>query len=172
MSVALSATAATEALAQSGVRGVVTDAARLDGGVSNLTWKLERAHGAPVVLRLQREHGIFQPYDVLREARVLRCLAPSTVPVPRVLGTCADLQVLDAPFVVLEWLDYPHMGMVPMTEQVVDSYRATIGAIHMLDWRALGLAFLDPPAAGSEAAERDLPLSTRERSRSAAMMIR
>ncbi len=156
MDIELTPTLATEALRACGVNGQVLTADRLDGGVSNLTWRIERADDAPVVLRLERPSGIFQPYDVQREARVIRCLERSPVPVPQVLGTTGADSPLGAPYVILSWLDYPHMGMVPMTPEVVDSYRSMVESIHALDWRSLDLDFLDPPAAGHEAALRDL----------------
>ena len=147
---------ATEVLLACGVGGTATLAERLDGGVSNLTWHLQRKGDAPVVLRLERKVGIFQPYDVRREARVMRCLASSPIPVPDVLGECGDDSPLGAPFIVLSWLDYPHMGMTPMTDTVIDNYRAMVESIHALEWQPLALDFLDPPPAGHEAALRDL----------------
>ena len=156
MDIELTPSLATEALDACGVGGRVLSAERLDGGVSNLTWRIERSHDAPVVLRLERSHGIFQPYDVLREARVIGCLERSAIPVPKVLGSIGADSPLGAPYVILSWLDYPHMGMVPMTPAVVDSYRSMVESIHALDWRSLDLDFLDPPPAGHEAALRDL----------------
>ncbi|MCY3922709.1 MAG: phosphotransferase family protein [Chloroflexi bacterium] len=156
MGIDLTPSLATEALSACGVTGTVTAAERLDGGVSNLTWHVKRAHDLPVVLRLERPQGIFQPYDVRREARVIRCLGSSPIPVPEVLGECGKDSPLGAPYVVLSWLDHPHMGMVPMTPDVVDNYRSMVESIHELDWQSYGLEFLDPPAAGHEAALRDL----------------
>ncbi|MYC01944.1 MAG: phosphotransferase family protein [Chloroflexi bacterium] len=156
MELELTPTLATEALQSCGVGGQAVLAERLDGGVSNLTWQIGRDHGPPVVLRLERKVGIFQPYDVRREARVIRCLETSPIPVPRMLGERGDDSPLGAPFIVMSWLDYPHMGMVPMSGEVIDSYRAMVESIHAQDWRSLDLDFLDPPAAGSEAALRDL----------------
>ena len=136
--------------------GRAVSAERLDGGVSNLTWHIKRADDSPVVLRLERPRGIFQPYDIAREARVIRSLEPSPIPVPQVLGEVGQDSPLGAPYVVLSWLDYPHMGMVPMTPEVVDNYRSMVESIHDLDWRSFGLGFLDPPPPGHEAALRDL----------------
>ncbi len=147
---------ATEALDAAGVNGRAQSVARLDGGVSNLTWRVDRQSADPVVLRLQRERGIFQPYDILREARVIACLEASPIPVPTVLGTADAESPLGAPFAVLSWLDFPHMGQTAMTTSVIDHYRSMVISIHSLDWQALGLDFLDPPAAGPEAAQRDL----------------
>ncbi len=156
MELELTPARATEALLACGVGGLVVAVERLDGGVSNLTWHIKRADDAPVVLRLERRQGIFQPYDVLREAEVIRCLESSPIPVPHVLGAIGEDSPLGAPYVVLSWLDYPHMGMVPMTPQVVDNYRSMVESIHGLDWRTYGLEFLDPPPPGHEAALRDL----------------
>ena len=155
----LTAERARAALAECGVEGRATSAERLGGGVSNLTWRVERAGAAPaVVLRLQRERGIFQPYDVLREARVLRCLADTAVPVPPVLGEADAPNALGAPYMVMGWIDAPHMGQAASSPRLSANYRAAVDAIHAVDWRAAGLGFLDPPAAGSEAADRDLAL--------------
>lgn len=156
MEIELTAARATEALLAAGVGGLAVAAARLDGGVSNLTWQIERADDVPVVLRLERKVGIFQPYDVRREARVISALGPSAIPVPEVLGEAGDDSPLGAPYIVLSWLSYPHMGMTPMTNTVIDNYRAMVESIHALDWRSLGLEFLEPPPAGHEAALRDL----------------
>ena len=156
MDIELTPALATEALLAGGVGGRAVSAERLDGGVSNLTWQVKRTDDAPVVLRLERQQGIFQPYDIRREARVIRCLERSAIPVPQVLGACGDDSPLGAPYAVLSWLDYPHMGMAPMTPEVVDNYRAMVESIHALDWRSLGLEFLDPPSPGREAALRDI----------------
>ena len=156
MEIELTPARATEALLAAGVGGVAVAAERLDGGVSNLTWHVERADDVPVVLRLERKVGIFQPYDVHREARVMSALGASEIPVPEVLGETGDESPLGAPYIVLSWIDYPHMGLTPMTNTVVDNYRAMVESIHALDWRSLGLEFLDPPPAGHEAALRDL----------------
>ena len=148
--------AAAQALADCGITAEVSALRRLDGGVSNLTWRVERADALPVVLRVERERGIFQPYDVLREGRVLRALVETAVPVPAVLGESARCEALGAACIVMEWIDAPHMGQVMPSAGLYDAYRAAVDAIHAVDWRAAGLDFLDPPAPGPEAARRDL----------------
>lgn len=152
----LTIAAASEALAECGVASESAALARLDGGVSNLTWRVERAGAPPVVLRVERERGIFQPYDVLREGRVLRALANTAVPVPAVLGEAARSAALGAACIVMEWIDAPHMGQAAPSPRLFEAYRAAVEAIHAVDWRAAGLEFLDPPAPGAEAALRDL----------------
>ena len=108
------------------------------------------------MLRVERERGIFQPYDVLREGRVLSALAATAVPVPAMLGAAAHSPALGAACIVMEWIDAPHMGQVGISPGLFDAYRAAVDAIHAVDWRAAGLDFLDPRAPGPQAAARDL----------------
>ena len=131
---------------------------RVEGGASNVILRAPLA-SAPlpaVLLRLQRERGIFEPYDVVREAAVLRCLAPSPVPVPAVVGEEPGREALGAPFVVLEWVDAPHMG-VAGPEASFSAYAAMVVRIHALDWRALGLdEVLAVPASAAAATRAEL----------------
>ena len=152
----LTAALATAALEDCGITARVSSLHRLDGGVSNLTWRIALEDGDPVVLRVERERGIFQPYDVLREGRVLSALAGTAVPVPAMLGAAAHSAALGAACIVMEWIDAPHMGQVGISPGLFDAYRAAVDTIHAVDWRAAGLDFLDPPAPGPHAAERDL----------------
>jgi aminoglycoside phosphotransferase (APT) family kinase protein len=139
------------------------EAARIAGiaplaeGASNLTYRvaLEGARLAAVALRLEREAGIFAPYDVIREGEVLRRLATSPVPVPEVMGSEPDPAVLGAPFLVMEWVDAPHMG-VAGPEVSFDAYVEMVARVHALDWRALGLDFLGVPGSPAEASLLEL----------------
>jgi len=130
----------------------------VEGGASNVILRAPLAN-APlpdVLLRLQRDRGIFEPYDVLREAAVLRRLAPSPIPVPAVVGEEAGREALGAPFIVLEWVDAPHMG-VAGPEASFSAYAEMVTRIHALDWRALGLdAVLAVPASASAATRTEL----------------
>jgi aminoglycoside phosphotransferase (APT) family kinase protein len=130
----------------------------VEGGASNVILRAPLAN-APlpaVLLRVQRERGIFEPYDVVREAEVLRRLAPSPVPVPAVVGHESDPAVLGAPFVVLEWVDAPHMG-VAGPEASFTAYAAMVARIHALDWRSLGLGeVLAVPDSAADATRAEL----------------
>ncbi len=137
----------------------VTAIAPLDGGASNLTCRVDIT-GAPVerlALRMQRERGIFEPYDVLREGEVLRRLAGSTVPVPAVVAAEPDSAALGAPFLLLEWIDAPHMG-VAGPEADFGAFTEMVARTHGLDWRALGLDFLGVPADAREAMRGEVAL--------------
>jgi aminoglycoside phosphotransferase (APT) family kinase protein len=143
---------------QRGFESVIVDRiTQFSGGASNITCKVLLAGGAPVVLRLQRERGIFEPYDVLREAMVLQRLSRSSVPVPAVLGIEADVAVLGAPFALMQFVDAPHMGEAG-PEADYAAFTAMVAQIHRLDWRSLDLGFLGVPRSASSALRLELEI--------------
>jgi len=117
----------------------------VDGGASNITCRVDLASAATpaVALRLQRDRGIFEPYAVLREGEVLRKLKPAAIPVPAVLFEEPGPSPLGAPFLVLEWVDAPHMGEAG-ADADFGAYVAMVAAIHEADWGGLGLAEVLP----------------------------
>ena len=126
-------------------RASVAEVHPLTDGWSNITCRfvLDDAPRSQAVLRVQPASGIFEPYDVLREADVLRRLAPTAVPVPEVLGAEASPDVLGQPFFVMEWIDAPHLG-VPAAEGgpaalSLESFFAAVVGVHAVDLRATGL---------------------------------
>jgi aminoglycoside phosphotransferase (APT) family kinase protein len=129
----------------------------VEGGASNLTCRvsLEAAPLASLALRIQRDQGIFHPYDVLREGEVLRRLAASPVPVPGVIASEPDPAALGAPFIVLEWIDAPHMGIAG-PEASFEAYTAMVARIHTLDFSSLGLDFLGVPPSPAAATSAEL----------------
>ena len=77
-------------------------------GGSNLTYRMEDAHGVLRVLRRPpAKSGLATAHDMQREWRVLRALGehPTGVPVPRVLACCEDESVTGARFYVMEFVD-------------------------------------------------------------------
>ncbi|MEO8539129.1 MAG: phosphotransferase family protein [bacterium] len=122
----------------------------VDGGASNITCRVELLGSGPraVCLRMERERGIFEPYDVVREGRVISALAASIVPVPRILGSEPSSRPLGAPFIVMEWVDAPHMGVAPNPSFA--NFTLAVAQIHNLNWRALGLEFLGVPESPRE----------------------
>lgn len=137
---------------------------RSDGGYSNITLLGEVEWGdgdarEGFVLRVQPPtRSVFPDCDIERQYRVLRCLADSAVPVPRLLGLETGAGVLGAPFFVMQRVD----GRVPNENPLYhlegwfhdlpeEQLRAhwfsgidTIAAISRIDWRARGLDFLAP----------------------------
>jgi aminoglycoside phosphotransferase (APT) family kinase protein len=128
----------------------------VEGGASNITCRVELLSSGEraVCLRLQRERGIFEPYDVIREGKVIAALAATDVPVPRLLAMEPGAGALGAPFIVLEWVDAPHMGMAPDAD--FDAFTRMVARIHAVDWEAAGLAFLGVPGSIGEALHGEL----------------
>ncbi|MCC6382009.1 MAG: phosphotransferase family protein [Dehalococcoidia bacterium] len=137
----------------------VVTLAPVTGGASNLTCRVDLAAGPmpAVALRLQRDRGIFEPYDVLREGEVLRRLRAAGLPVPAVLFSEGDAAALGAPFLVLAWIDAPHMGEAG-AEASFAAYTRAVVAVHALEWRAAGLAFLGVPESARAALQAELAL--------------
>src|SRR5215471_19315159 len=128
----------------------------LTDGLSNVTCRLEIADGpvTSAVLRVQPTRGIFEPYDVLREGRVLSHLAGSAVPVPGLLAAESDPRFFGSPFLLLESIDAPHMP-APEADFAtfasdLPAFAAALAAIHALDWKAAGLDFLGVPSSAAE----------------------
>jgi aminoglycoside phosphotransferase (APT) family kinase protein len=111
-------------------------ASLLSGGRSNLTYALTDGPRRWVLRRPPLGHVLATAHDMRREYRVMRALAPTPVPVPRMVLEHAEPDVLGAPFYVME-----------LVEGVV--YR-TADDLARLDGdgaRRLGYAFLDSLAA-------------------------
>jgi aminoglycoside phosphotransferase (APT) family kinase protein len=119
-------------------------------GHSNVTFGLS----TDVILR-RPPRGPLPPsaHDVLREARLLAALEPTSVRTPRVLAVCDDPAVIGAPFYVMECV----RGAV-VTEEVpapldTPEYRGRIAdelvdalvELHATDWTTLGLEGFGKP---------------------------
>ena len=145
---------------------VVTDLERPAAGQSNDTVVLTATWptgSRRLVLRRQAaDNQIFRDADVLREARVLRGLRESRVPVPGVWGTEGDPAWLGTPFFVMDHVP----GRVPLGKPSIHSVGwlptlstagretlwasalETLVAVHEVDWRPHHSFLLD----GREAA--------------------
>ncbi|MCV7102848.1 phosphotransferase family protein [Mycobacterium palustre] len=104
--------------------------------------------------------GVFPEYDLNKEATVITALADhSDVPVPAVYFFEDDPSVFGAPFLVMQRID----GRIPADDppftatgwvldltpdqrrQMWHNSIDVLAQIHSVDWRALGLEFLDSP---------------------------
>jgi aminoglycoside phosphotransferase (APT) family kinase protein len=121
--------------------------------------------GAPrsqgMVARVQPDGpGVFATYDLAKEAAVMRALADHTpVPAPKILFSEDDPEVLGSPFLVMERVagripsDDPPFTAAGWVLDLDPAQRArlwensldVLTQIHQVDWRALGLGFLDTP---------------------------
>ena len=139
---------------------LVTDAplraTLLDGGRSNLTYRLDGGATPLVLRRPPLGHVLSTAHDMAREHRVIAALAPTSVPVPR-----AELHHDDAdgaagvstPFYLMRLVD----GVVlrapddnagftaPQLRALSLDLAATLGRLHALDPAAIGLGTLGRP---------------------------
>ncbi len=78
----------------------------IEGGRSNLTYRVIDAAGRRVVLRRPPLHGVLpSAHDMGREHRIISALAAAEVPVPSCIGYETDVEVTGAPFYVMEHVD-------------------------------------------------------------------
>lgn len=149
---------AQSALTACGVEGTVVSVRRLSGK-SHVSLKAERSGAPPVAVRVEPLHGILPPYDLPAEARLLTHLNRAGIPVPRVLGTSADLDSsADRPrgCLVVEWVDGDVMIGGQVQADAARAYCETLRRIHTLDWRRAGLDWLPlPPDSGPAIRERE-----------------
>ena len=119
------------------------------GGQSNPTYKLTtptacyvmRAKPGPVAKLLPSAHAIEREYAVMRG------LAGTDVPVPRMLALCEDESVIGRAFYLMEFMqgrvlwDQSLPGMAPAERAAhYDEMNRVIAALHRVDFAARGLA--------------------------------
>ncbi|MCA9771645.1 MAG: phosphotransferase family protein [Myxococcales bacterium] len=126
----------------------------LEGGASNLVYRVLRGESDWVLRRPPAVLSHATAHDVLREYRFLRALRDEPVRVPRAVAACEDTSVLGAPFYLMERVDgVPIRYHLPAAyvaapechgrvgEELVDA----LAEIHAVDWRAVGLADVGKP---------------------------
>jgi aminoglycoside phosphotransferase (APT) family kinase protein len=75
---------------------------RLEGGHSNLTYKLEDGNGKEAVIRRPPQGQLLpKAHDMGREWSLISALGPTAVPVPEALGFCESHDVTGAWFYVM-----------------------------------------------------------------------
>ncbi|MEV0601486.1 phosphotransferase family protein [Streptomyces sp. NPDC050315] len=77
----------------------------VQGGRSNLTYRVTDGTGRWVVRRPPLGHVLATAHDMAREHRVISALHDTRVPVPETLALCQDEEVIGAPFYVMELVD-------------------------------------------------------------------
>src|SRR5690348_16960905 len=135
-----------------GLRGPVT-AERFAGGQSNPTYRLSAASGQYVLRRKPPGPLLPSAHAVDREFRVMRALAETAVPVPRVHALCEDDAVIGSAFYVMEHLDgrifwdqrLPEIGNPADRAAMFQSMNAVIAALHSVDYGAIGLGDFGRP---------------------------
>jgi aminoglycoside phosphotransferase (APT) family kinase protein len=130
--------------------GLVTGDLRADlveGGRSNLTYRVTDGAGAWVVRRPPLGHVLATAHDMAREHRVMSALAPTPVPVPRTVLLCEDDAVIGAPFYVMDFVaGTPYRTEHQLRELGAERTRSvaltlvdTLVDLHAVDPAAVGL---------------------------------
>src|SRR5882724_11759038 len=134
-----------------GFRGPLA-AERFEGGQSNPTYKLAAGTEAYVLRRKPLGHLLPSAHAVDREYRVMRALARTAVPVPRVYALCEDDTIIGSAFYVMEFLDGrifwdPRLsGIAPADRRAMFlSMNTVIAALHSVDYLAVGLGDFGRP---------------------------
>lgn len=117
------------------------------GGQSNPTYRLSGEHGSYVLRRKPPGQLVKGAHDVLREARILSALAETEVPVAPVHGICADESVIGTPFFIMSLVEgrifwdatFPDVSRAKRASYF-DAMNATMAALHIVDYEAIGLA--------------------------------
>jgi len=122
------------------------------GGQSNPTFLLE-AGGRRYVLRKKPPGKLLaSAHQVDREYRVMRALAGTGVPVPRMHLLCEDDAVIGAAFYVMDFLagrifrDAQLPDLAPAERAAIyDDMNAVLARLHQVDYTAVGLADFGRP---------------------------
>lgn len=133
--------------------GADLDASLVTGGKSNLTYVVTDGSHDVIVRRPPLGHVLATAHDMAREHRVITALAGTDVPVPRTHGLCEDLDVIGAPFYVMERVPgtaYARATQLQalgadrtraVTERMVD----VLAELHAVDPASVGLADFGRP---------------------------
>ncbi|WP_405579753.1 phosphotransferase family protein [Streptomyces sp. NBC_01190] len=138
------------------VPGLVAGALRarlIEGGRSNLTYRVTDGISTWVVRRPPLGHVLATAHDMTREHRVISALATTPVPVPGTMLLCEDPEVIGAPFYVMEFMPgTPYRDLRQLLEIGPERTRAavltltdTLVGLHAVDPDAVGLADFGRP---------------------------
>ncbi|WP_225783741.1 phosphotransferase [Xenophilus sp. Marseille-Q4582] len=116
------------------------------GGQSNPTFLVESAERRYVLRRKPAGPLLPSAHAVEREYRVMRALAGTGVPVPRMHALCEDPAVIGSAFYVMDFVEGrilwdPKLPELPAAERaaVCDDMNRVIAALHEVDVQAAGL---------------------------------
>ncbi len=123
----------------------------IEGGRSNLTYRVVDSDGFTVVLRRPPlDHVLATAHDVAREFKIISAVGKTGVPVPRALGLCIDAAVNGAAFYVMSFVDGAVLDSPASAELLPVDLRRTaseclvdvLAELHRVDIDAIGLGDL------------------------------
>ncbi|MGV9710975.1 phosphotransferase family protein [Gordonia sp. NPDC003424] len=134
------------------VRGPITTK-RIGDGHSNLTYLVTDGTDTAVVRRPPPPPIPPGANDMLREARIMSALCDTPVPVPEVLATADEGEVIDVPLYVMSFAPGPvvttatpaPLDVPAQRRAIAENLVDTLAALHAVDWRAIGLGDLGRP---------------------------
>lgn len=120
----------------------------LAGGRSNPTYWVADRRREWVLRRPPFGHVLPTAHDMAREHRVQRALATTPVPVPTIVATCDDPEVIGAPFYVMERVEGLALRGPEQTSSLTPAERAGLSdalvdllvSLHEVEAEAVGLA--------------------------------
>lgn len=124
------------------------------GGHSNLTYSVRLGERELVLRRPPFGTTVKSAHDMGREHRILSGLAPRLDLAPKPVAYCEDLEVMGAPFYVMERIHGvilrrtlpPGLTLDPATTRdLCDAFVDTLVRLHAVDLEACGLADLGRP---------------------------
>jgi len=123
------------------------------GGRSNLTYLIRRGDERWVLRRPPLGHVLPTAHDMQREYRVLDALGATDVPVPRVHAFCDDVELIGAPFYVMENVEGVILRDAEATAKLTsDEARAcseqlvdVLARLHSVDYDGVGLSDFGRP---------------------------
>lgn len=119
---------------------------QFQGGQSNPTYLLTAGERSFVLRKRPSGELLASAHAIDREFRVLRALAGSDVPVPRVYYLCEDEEIIGRAFYVMEFVEGRvftdgHLPALSSADRaaIYDSMNAVLAALHAIDYRSVGL---------------------------------
>lgn len=124
------------------------DWVRLEGGHSNLTYKIIDTNGVEAVIRRPPQGQLLpKAHDMSREWALISSLGPTPVPVPAALGFCESPDVTGAWFYLMGLIDGRPLYNADQTRQHIPEYERQKLAHSFIDVLA-DLHALDPDEIG------------------------
>ncbi|MBB3061714.1 phosphotransferase [Microbulbifer rhizosphaerae] len=129
-----------------GFRGPL-EVSKFSGGQSNPTFKLQAASGTYVLRRQPPGKLLKSAHAVDREFRVMRALAGTDVPVPRVLHLCEDRELIGSLFYVMEYCEGRIFWNAALPDldgaergAIYEEMNRVLAALHGVDVETVGLS--------------------------------
>jgi len=124
----------------------------IPAGHSNITYRVTDAAGNAFVLRRPPLGAVLATaHDMTREHRIIAALGSTSIPVPEALALCEDVEINDAPFYVMNFVEGHVLTTAAQAEQHFDvparqalsaSTVESLADLHEVDPDAVGLGSL------------------------------